>query len=62
MSYLSRKTYKKWAETLRLKERPQRNPLIRTIKVDLSQLPKRAEVKPKQQQDFINEHFHKPAL
>ena len=46
-------TYKKSAETLRLKEQSKWNPLIRPIK-DLSQLPKRAEVNRK---GFINENF-----
>ena len=49
----NRMTYKKSAETLRLNERPHRNPGIRPIKVDLWALPKREEVKGKPRQGFI---------
>ena len=39
---LNRMTYKRSEETLRLSERPQRNPVVRPIQTDLFGLPKRA--------------------
>ena len=52
---LVRITYKKSEETLRLNERPHRNPGIKPIQVDLWGLPKR-EVKGRQH-GFTDENF-----